>query len=207
MSIAPRRAPSAHRFGGVSLGDALRGGKRYQSDCGSAPNSRFARFRNSRIAAQASVFGGMTRSPASVLVVWRRSIIVRSSFRTSSRKRAWVVTASSVWAIPVKRMLQRFRPTSQRAAGVWGRALIRRKLWRVSLIRGRWGARGINGGAARARSNFCQLGLSYRGDGSKFSINHTSDFVLDDADDNLVSVGAHAGTVVDGVNIAGQSCH
>ena len=104
-------------------GDALRGGKRYQSDCGSAPNSRFARFRNSRIAAQASVFGGMTRSPASVLVVWRRSIIVRSSFRTSSRKRAWVVTASSVWAIPVKRMLQRFRPTSQRAAGVWGRAL------------------------------------------------------------------------------------
>ena len=57
-----------------------------------------------------------------------------------------------------------------------GPSLIRRKLWRVSLIRGRWGARGINGGAARARSNFCQLGLNYRGDGSKFSINHTSDF-------------------------------
>jgi hypothetical protein len=57
-----------------------------------------------------------------------------------------------------------------------GPSVIRRKLWRVFLIRGRWGASGINGGAARAGSNSCQLGLNYRGDGSKFSINHTSDF-------------------------------
>jgi hypothetical protein len=61
-------------------------GKTYQSGCGSARKSSLARSRSSRIAAQASAFSGMIRSPASVFVVLRPTVIVRSMKSTACQR-------------------------------------------------------------------------------------------------------------------------
>jgi hypothetical protein len=56
------------------------------------------------------------------VVTMTRSPERKSRFRTSSSERAWLMMASSVWAMAAKFqppiwMLDRFRPTSQREAG------------------------------------------------------------------------------------------